>query len=234
MKTYADNSALCSVAVMGGTFDPPHFGHAIAIRGLFDNPGVRKVLVIPSGTPPLKPLATSAKHRLEMIQLLLQTADLLPFRDRIELERIEIEASLYGSAAPSYSIDTLRTLGQRYGAPVSMVIGTDQLIDLPRWKGFSDLLEAAHWIILRRKGHFENSAAVLSQWSDQGLIQQTAADQYKTLKTNKIFRFVDTPAPELSSTHIREQLNLQMPLPAGLLPDSIISYLKMHRLYGTP
>ncbi|HUP55886.1 MAG TPA: adenylyltransferase/cytidyltransferase family protein, partial [Bdellovibrionota bacterium] len=56
-------------AIFGGTFDPPHLGHREAVAGLFRNPGVREVWVMPAASPPHKPAIATAEQRLELARL---------------------------------------------------------------------------------------------------------------------------------------------------------------------
>ena len=58
-----------STALFGGSFHPPHLGHTQAIECLFKNPGVMKIIVLPSYGTPLKKVAVSFDQRMEMAKL---------------------------------------------------------------------------------------------------------------------------------------------------------------------
>src|SRR4051812_37133027 len=94
-------------AVFGGRFDPPHVGHREAVKGLFRSPGVKEVIILPSGNSPHKPSIGTISQRAEMAKLAFSslTGDLIPsgiWQDPIELNRAKINPNL-----PTYSFDTL-------------------------------------------------------------------------------------------------------------------------------
>ena len=77
-----------TVALFGGAFDPPHLGHREAVEGLLHEPGVARVIVLPSGTPPLKPSpGASPADRLEMARLCFATFS----REEVEVDPFEIQ-----------------------------------------------------------------------------------------------------------------------------------------------
>ena len=92
------------IGIYGGTFNPPHLGHVKAARAAFESLGLDKLLVIPSGVPPHKPLpegSPSGRERLELARLAFQEAP------GAEVCALEVEAE-----GVSYTVDTLRTLGR--------------------------------------------------------------------------------------------------------------------------
>lgn len=227
-------------AVLGGTFDPPHLGHREAVRGLFENPGIRRVLVIPAGNPPLKPGATPAEHRLKMAELgfagLERSGEVLI--DRRELERTA------RTGKPSYTFDTLLELRREIPA-LAFVTGVDQLSQLHVWHRFPELLGSAHWIVLARKDSAKNlpgetAMQTLRQWEASGLIRKdprAGADEW-ICSGNTHLKLVPTPAPAMSSSEIREEISrssdrgkLKASLEGWLLP-SVLAYLMEHRVYG--
>ncbi|MDR3149523.1 MAG: bis(5'-nucleosyl)-tetraphosphatase (symmetrical) YqeK [Oscillospiraceae bacterium] len=114
------------IAVLGGTFNPPHIGHLSYI----DNPAVRaakfdKIIVIPSGDPPHKTLpdgSPNAAQRLEMAELTFADAG---------TEIIDIEISRAGK---SYTADTIRELMAYYpSAQFTLLMGTDMFATVGQW-----------------------------------------------------------------------------------------------------
>ena len=89
--------------IYGGTFNPPHLGHADALSCAAAALGADRVLVIPAGIPPHKALAEgspSAEERLRLCNLAFPEADVTP----MELHR----------EGKSYTVDTVRELRRRY------------------------------------------------------------------------------------------------------------------------
>ncbi len=114
------------IGIFGGTFDPIHIGHLAAIDDVRDQLGLERVLFIPNQTPPHKRdrHVSEARDRMAMVRLAVASND--AFRlDPIEHER----------EGPSYSLDTLRALRQRYGEDVKIdfIVGFDALKDLHEW-----------------------------------------------------------------------------------------------------
>ena len=86
-------------ALFGGRFDPPHLGHEEALAGLFESPGVARVLVIPSGNPPHKPVTASNEARLEMARAAFLKSNL---PGPVEVHPLEIERTRQ-TGAPGYA-----------------------------------------------------------------------------------------------------------------------------------
>ena len=221
-------------ALFGGTFDPPHLGHREAVRGLFSNPGAKRVIILPSATPPLKPNFTSIEHRLEMTRLTFSSTLSDPFPKEVEIDLSEVTRSRDGR--PSYSFDTLSEMRSNHPA-LAFVIGADQMQNLPRWHRFPELLDLCHWIVLTRKPDGEKAIhRALADWQASGLVKgHTMTDSNLwTLRSGTTFlKVVSTQAPQLSSTEIRETIALKGTPPAQSLLPEVMAYLKLHRIYGT-
>ena len=109
--------------IMGGTFNPPHYGHLYAAEHVKSALALDKVLFIPTNLPPHKKMpagSASTGQRCEMVELMLRG------RDWAELNTIEIDR---GGA--SYTVETLRALhaSGQYGE-LFLIMGTDMLLML--------------------------------------------------------------------------------------------------------
>lgn len=225
-------------ALFGGTFDPPHMGHLQAVEGLFQNPGIKDVVVIPSGDPPLKKTSTNSLHRLKMAQICFKSLS------NVKVHPIEIENSQRGL---SYSFNTISKIRTEFSSPdgslIAFVVGQDQIPQFHHWHRFPEILELCHWIILKRKTdpHLaeENLFNTLRTWKNSGLIERDVSPQREwKLKNGHHLILVDTPAVALSSSELRQELEKtgfvppQDKIHLKLLPE-VGDYLKQHRLYGT-
>lgn len=224
------------IAIFGGTFDPPHLGHRAAVDGLFRNPGVERVVVLPNGAPALKAAITAPEHRLEMARL--------AFLDRpagpVEVNDHEIQESRLRPGQPIYSFDSLQALQTRYGADLAMVIGIDQLTQLPLWNRFPDVLRVAHWIVLERKPISRKAITEALQPLLASRLIEPLSDSEWRIPGNPIgtgkprrMKLVPTEAPAISSTYIRETLARTGHPPAETLHPSVEAYLKGNHLYGS-
>jgi len=222
-----------TIAVFGGSFDPPHLSHLEAVKGLFLHPGFKKVWIIPSGDPPLKIPRTSAVHRLKMTKLTF--AELLN-KESCELLDLEMNPK---DSGPQYSYFTIEKL--KIKSPnLAFIIGSDQLNQLPNWFRFPDILRLCHWIILKRK---EDASTMkdheilyknLERLKTENLIKEISSDTFEIKKSDFLMKVIETSAPALSSRFIREHIALKGITPKlnNLLHPSVIEYLKSEHLYG--
>jgi nicotinate-nucleotide adenylyltransferase len=241
-------------AVFGGTFDPPHLGHREAVAGLFQNPGVRRVLVIPSATPPQKPQAIASEHRVAMAKICFSEhlaslknsgktsagntgSGASKIEGEVEIDTQEIDRAKR-SSQPSYTFDTLHELRRDHGQ-LAFVLGSDQLANLPTWHRFPEVLELCHWIVLARKPLGEQIAeTTLQQWQTSGWVKKEDSVWKVASRTPGVpptITLVPTDAREISSRNIRENLakGASNEILEASLPSEILSYLMEHRLYGT-
>lgn len=135
--------AIRTLALYGGTFDPPHVAHAMAVHWLLMQPGIDGVLVVPAaqhafGKEPGAPF----EHRLAMVRLAVAHLD----PERVETS--DIEGRRDGT---SYTIDTVRTiLRERPGVALRLAIGSDNLKDLPKWRESAELRRLAPPVVVPR------------------------------------------------------------------------------------
>lgn len=219
-------------AVFGGCFDPPHLGHREAVRGLFSEPGVKQVLVIPTASPAHKPAIVSAPHRLEMVKLSFKPTPVNPFPSDVEVSPLELERALSHPELPSYTFDTLLELRPAF-SKLAWVVGSDQLPELFKWHRFPDLLAQSHWIILERKPHgSELARKTLQEWQSSGLVKPIHSTLWQVTNTPAFLTLVPTEATSVSSTLIREAIARTGAPPAGSLLPEVDRYLKINKLYG--
>lgn len=132
-------------AVFGGTFDPPHAGHAYVIRTVMKEICPDRLLVIPAGISPgkqLKDEAASPQHRMQMCSL--------TFSDIPGVEVSDMEIRREGI---SFTADTLRELhAQDPEEKLYLVIGSDKLLGLCGWKDLGDILKLCALAVVRRNG----------------------------------------------------------------------------------
>ncbi len=218
-------------AIFGGTFDPPHVGHRLAVAGLFTEPGVGRVLVLPTASPPHKPTVATAEQRLEMAKIAFTAQPGLSFPAEVSIDARELERATPGK--PSYSYDTLLELGRERGREkIAFVIGVDQLEQLPSWHRFPEVLSLCHWIVLKRRGLGVLGQA-LAPLLASNLLKSAGGESWTVSGSGTRLQAVGTQAPELSSTQIRQAIGREGRAPENALIPQISGYLKTHRIYGT-
>lgn len=207
--------------MMGGTFNPIHFGHLRMAQEVSDILDLSAVHFIPSATPPHKPeTSASAEKRAEMVRLAI--ADNPKFKlDTRELHR----------AGTSYSIDTLESLRQELGNEIAlcMLLGSDAFLKLNTWHRWSELLNVCH-IILVQRPHTKIQEALPAEL--QALLHNHYSEHIEDLSLAPSGHITMQPitALDISATAIREDIKHGNSL-RYLMPESVISYIKTNELY---
>ena len=130
-----------TVGLLGGTFDPPHNGHLALARTAMDALGLDRLVVVPVGEAPHKPVGTDAETRFRLAEAAF--ADL----PHTELSRVELERP-----GPSYTVDTAAWAEEEYGADVLLLLGADEFADFPTWREPDRLLEHVRLAVATRPG----------------------------------------------------------------------------------
>jgi nicotinate-nucleotide adenylyltransferase len=205
-----------AIGILGGTFDPIHFGHLRSALEVCEQLNLAHVRLIPSARPPHRnqPHATP-QQRLMMLHLAMKNADSFIVDDR-ELQRDGI----------SYSVDTLISLRQDFpDNPLFLLLGTDAFLGIQTWHKWQDLLELAHIVVIRRPDETLAMPMELNTWYQQHLAM---ADDAKSL-AGKIWPVTVTQLA-ISATAIRATV-LEGKSPQFLLPDAVIQLISQLGLY---
>lgn len=132
------------IAVLGGTFDPPHAAHLEVARLVLERSGCDRVLIVPCIRHPFGKAAAAFEHRMAMCRLLADEAG-------SGIEACDVEGRLDLSGR---TIDMLEALaGEMRGARLRLVIGSDILEERERWHRFDDVVALAEPIHVARAGH---------------------------------------------------------------------------------
>ncbi len=195
------------LGVMGGTFDPIHYGHLVAAQEAATTLDLDRVLFIPVWQPPHKADEPSASPEDRLCMVRLAVADNTHF----EVSTIEIER-----AGLSYTVDTLQGLADTYqGAVLYFIVGMDSLADLPKWHDPARILRLARIAALHRPG-----------WATVDL----AALAHELPESNGRVDLVEMPELDISSTELRERIRGGRPV-RYLVPDTVAAYLAERDLY---
>ena len=111
------------IGVLGGTFDPIHYGHLRLAQELGEGLGLAQVRFVPASRPPHRSEpGTAPAHRLEMVRLAI-AGNALFAPDAREID----------PAGPSYTFDTLTSLRAELGSetPLCLLLGADAFLGLP-------------------------------------------------------------------------------------------------------
>lgn len=148
-------SAIKKIGILGGTFDPPHVGHLKLAAHFAKLLHLDALLLIPSGEPWQKGTGiTPAEMRLKLTEAagidLARAFLYLKISTQVGIDRMEIDR-----AGPSYAIDTVKTLRDRFGADASLIwiMGADSLVNLPSWNSWEKLSQYVNFAVASRPHH---------------------------------------------------------------------------------
>ena len=130
--------------ILGGSFDPVHFGHLNLAISLMESCALDEVLFIPTRLSPFKenaPPRVSSEHRLAMLKIAL-----------VPLKKFRIIDWELEGQGPAYTIDTVRKLSQDHSLGLHLLLGEDHLKSFDRWKEVEELIQLAPPLIGSRNG----------------------------------------------------------------------------------
>lgn len=202
------SATVAPLALLGGTFDPVHYGHLRAAWEVAEQLGA-EVRLLPANVPPHRPQPVlSAVQRVRLLQLALDG------QQRLRLDTRELERD-----GPSYTVDTLHELRAELGPqrPLLLLLGVDAFAGLPSWNRWLQLFELAHIVVLARPGHAPDYAAALREQ----IAARAIGDAWRDRAAGGVL-FVDVSELEISATAIRRQLAAGQE-PRFLLPDAVLA-----------
>lgn len=175
------------IGIFGGTFNPPHTGHIrAAVRGA-EALGLDKVLLIPARQVPGKQIpegSPTPEQRLEMVRL---AAAACP---KLEVSDLEVRAP-----GNSYTWQTLRTLREMYpGAELTLMVGSDRLLSLPKWKQAEEIVKTAAIAVLPRGGKQEKNLllpgiAALEEMGAKVTVAETVPCEISSTQLRRLLAF---------------------------------------------
>ena len=198
-----------TIGIMGGTFDPPHFGHLYAAKAAYEAAKLDHILFIPNGTPAYKTSegsVTDKEHRCGMLQRLIEG------EAWCELSRMECERE-----GNTYTADTLLELTREHpDVRYELIAGSDSLKAMAHWYHPEVIFRLAGVIVLLRD-------------------QDTAETLAETVKRYEAeygagICLIPFEKQEISSTEIRERIKNGKNL-TGLVPEGVEQYITEHGLY---
>ncbi len=203
------------IGIYGGMFDPVHDGHVAVARHALACLGLEQLLLVPCKAPAHRaaPVAAAA-HRLAMLRLAAQA-------DR----RLRVDATEIESEGISWTIRTIEQLRARIpDAILTLVLGLDAFLGLPRWKSPGRLFELAHLFVVGR-GRLSMDCEVASRFG--GAMAAGPEQMFETRQGRALY--CAQPLVDASSSAVRESLGKGLAAP---VPEAVLAYARQHGLYG--
>lgn len=198
--------AAVRLGVLGGTFDPPHYGHLLLAEQAREQLGLERVLWVPAGDPWRKAgaVVSAGEHRIAMVSKAIESN-----------EAFEVDAREIERPGPSYTGDTLAALKEELPeAELVFLLGTDALIDLPRWRDAPRVIQLALLGAAARAG--ERLDAVSLDALLLGLSRRVV--------------WFHMPRLDISASDLRERAAEGRSL-RYFVPPAVEDYIVRHKLY---
>ena len=196
------------IGIIGGTFDPIHYGHLILAEYSRTVFGLNEVLFIPTGTPPHKDEEgiSSADCRYHMTLLATNT------NPHFIVSTIEMKRK-----GTTYTIDTIKQLKEEnYSVDYYFILGEDSLLEIHTWKEYDQLLRLCKFIVARRP------------YTDKKFLMDRV-EELNSLYGEHIY-ILDAPLIEISSTQIRHRINMGLSI-RYLVPEAVERYIYKYKMY---
>jgi nicotinate-nucleotide adenylyltransferase len=208
-----------AIGILGGTFDPIHFGHLRLALELHHTLDLSRIHILPTRQPMYRkhPVATP-EQRLAMVECAISSEPALLSDDR-EIKR----------PGPTYTIDTLLDMQKEFAkTPLCLLVGIDAFLGFTSWHRWQEILEHAHLVVAHRPHFHLPTTGTIADLLAAHL--QKEVDFIHEHRAGGIFLKPIT-ALEISATDIRKQIAMGRN-PRYLLPDSVYDYIKQHQIYS--
>jgi nicotinate-nucleotide adenylyltransferase len=193
------------LGVMGGTFDPIHYGHLVTAEEALVQFDLDEVLFVPTGQPWMKEHEKVSPAEDRYLMTVIATAS----NPRFRVSRMEVDRH-----GPTYAVETLRALRDELGDDVALffITGADAVLEIFQWKQPQELFDLAHFIAATRPGF------------DIAAFEAHAETRHPGITVMNI------PALAISSTDVRKRVQEGRPI-RYLVPEGVNSYVQKAGLY---
>ena len=211
MEQYRPSHAQRRIGLIGGTFDPVHYGHLVIAEEVRFTCKLDDMVFVPAGQPPHKQgeVITPAHHRLAMLELAIAS------NAHFSISLVDMHRS-----GPSYTVETLQLLHQQWSqqAELYFVIGWDSLEEFHTWHDSAGILaELTYLVAVHRPGYTAEPEYMAAMEARLPLLKQ---------------RLLTIPAPqlEISATELRQRIAEGRPIKYQI-PEAVEQYIVQYKLY---
>ena len=197
------------VGIMGGTFNPIHYGHLFLAENAYEQAGLDQILFMPSKNPPhkAKPNSITEQQRVDMISLAIKD------NPHFALSTLELERE-----GMTYTADTLKILTEEQSdTEYYFIVGADSLFMMQNWYEPQIIFDLCT-VVVAGRDHVE-----LEQLQQHALYLQNMF-QAKIL-------LIDMPTIQIASAVIRDRVAANKPI-RYYLPDAVNAYINKNKLYS--
>ena len=207
------------IGVFGGSFDPIHFGHIDPLMELseqFEFSSIRLITTYKS--PVSKIFHSDASHRHNMVSIIAASTTNNFIADDVEIRKKDV----------SYTYKTIQNLKNTLkNEDICVIIGLDVFLHIETWYNYEKIIEEVNIIVVNRPDFNIKSTENMGF----SILSKITKDKTRFLESKKgcIF-FYEMPSIGISSTRIRNMIG-RGENSSGMIPGSIMSYIKRNKLY---
>lgn len=196
------------IAILGGSFDPPHIGHMLLANQVKEKLDIDKVWLMPCFIHPFNKKLSPCKHRLNMVKLL----------ENKNIESSDFEIKQKGV---SYTIETLKKFSKIYPSDKFFwVISSSELEFFPKWKDWQEIVEKFRLIIFPRNINLKE-------------LKDKARGYLGYNKSNRRIIILDSQdliLTNISSTEIKKRIRRNLSI-SSLVSGDVEKYILKNKLY---
>jgi nicotinate-nucleotide adenylyltransferase len=207
------------IGILGGTFDPVHYGHLRPALEVQQALGLDEIRCIPSHLPPhrSRPVATP-QQRLAMLRAAV-AGDSAFSIDTREFER----------EGPSYTLDTLISLRKELGATgLCLLVGMDAFRGFTSWHRWREIIDYAHIVVMTRPGSPSPAEGELADFIARHRVKEVEALQGRS---SGLLFYSPVTQLDISGTRIRK-LIASGQRADYLLPAGVLDVIRSEGLYA--
>lgn len=198
------------LGILGGTFDPVHYGHLIVAETCRQQLALDRVCFLPAGIPPHKQTNTiSAGHfRVDMLRLAVSG-----------YPEFCIDARELHRDGPSYTVETLTEYHSEHPeAELFFLMGADSLRELMTWKDPQEIARLAHIVACNRPGFPQLTRALVEEWVSPEIVPRVET--------------VRIPGTDLSSSEMRARIQHGTGV-RFMTPRAVEVFIQQNQLYAS-
>jgi nicotinate-nucleotide adenylyltransferase len=226
------------IGIMGGTFNPIHYGHLILANEVMDQFQLDRIIFVPAFIPPHKESQEIVEPYHRLVMTVLATVS----HSKMEVSDLEIRRG-----GRSYSIETVEELKKSYlpEAQFFFIVGCDTFWEIATWREVDRLFRSCHFIISNRSTRIVETEEVLNMLKQtvvplyQGLTfregdPDPVFNSFRIFPSNSLYTIflVQIPAIDISSSNIRKRIVRGQSI-KYLMPEPVEEYIIKHKLYQT-
>jgi nicotinate-nucleotide adenylyltransferase len=222
------------LGIMGGTFNPIHYGHLAAANEVCQAFALDTVVFVPAAIPPHKELAAIIAPRHRLMMAMLATIS----HPQFSVSSVEIDRP-----GASYTVDTVAQLKLLYQEQkaIYFIVGIDAFVDIAAWRQPDVLLGSCHTIVMSRprynfKALVPSTLQLLSETHPCLTFEPVANQQpldgsgFQVRGTPYQIYLQEVSGLDISSTDLRHRVKTGRSI-RYLLPDSVDAYIQKYQLY---